>query len=68
MTFTILDFNCRGVTFAPPTSVTATTNDAGVAEPTLMAEATYPIANCPVNMEVVAGDLQEYVQFNVTAN
>lgn len=68
VTFTILDFNCRGVTFAPPTSVTATTNDAGVAEPALTAEATYPITDCPVNMEVVAGDLREYVQFNVTAN
>ncbi|GAK57216.1 hypothetical protein U27_04181 [Candidatus Vecturithrix granuli] len=61
VTFTLLQMqNCAGITFTPPTSVTATTNAAGVAEPTITAVATASNTSCQVNMEVVAGDLRKY--------
>lgn len=61
VTFTILAMQgCSGITFTPPTSVTATTNAAGVAEPTITAVATAANSGCQVNMEVVAGDLRRY--------
>ena len=63
VTFTILSTtNCGGVTFSPPTSVTATTNAAGVAEPTItvMGSAVTTAPHCSYQMEITAGAIKVF--------